>query len=121
MKNEGKKDNIILEKAKLFALRIIKLYKYLREDKGENVISKQILRCGTSVGANVAESHYASSKADFINKLHIALKEASETEYWLTLLCESEILSEAESASITSECIELIKMLASSIKTSKGG
>jgi len=119
MNNEGQKPNVLLDKSKLFALRVIKLYKFLKSEKQEDIIAKQVFRSGTSIGANVAESHYASSKADFINKLHIALKEASETEYWLTLLSESKILSEAESETIIVECKEIIKILTASIKTAK--
>ena len=119
MNNEGRKVNVLLDKSKLFAIRIIKLYRFLRNEKKEDIIGKQLFRSGTSIGANIAESHYAASKPDFVNKLHIALKEASETEYWLTLLFESEILSEQESASIILECRELIKLLTASIKTAK--
>ncbi|MBR7073226.1 MAG: four helix bundle protein, partial [Eubacterium sp.] len=80
------KKNVVAEKSKLFALRIIRLYRFLQEDKKEFVISKQILRCGTSIGANIAEAIRGESKPDFYHKLNIALKEASETEYWLELL-----------------------------------
>ena len=90
------KDNLIAELSKQFALRIIKLYKYLLIDKKEYIMSKQVYRAGTSIGANIAESKNAQSKADFISKLSIALKEASETEYWLELLCDSETISEKE-------------------------
>ena len=82
-------DNQILNESKRFALRIIKLYTYLKEEKQIYVLSKQLLRCGTSIGANVRESINAQSRMDFINKLNIALKEANETEYWLELLHES--------------------------------
>ena len=81
-----KTDNVIVEKSKKFAIRIIKLYKYLCDNKNEYVLSKQLLRSGTSVGANVKEAIRGQSKADFIAKMNIALKEASETEYWLDLL-----------------------------------
>ncbi len=83
------KDNKVLVDSKLFAIRIIKLYQFLVEKKQEYVLSKQVLRSGTSIGANVRESINAQSKMDFINKLNIALKEADETEYWLELLCET--------------------------------
>ena len=95
-----KADNQIVIISKAFALRIIKLYTYMREEKKEFVMSKQLLRCGTSIGANVRESVNAQSKADFINKLNIALKEADETQYWLELLYESEFLDAGEFKSI---------------------
>ena len=85
------KDRILLTKSKAFALRIVRLYKYLRERK-ESVIAKQMLRSGTSIGANIAESRYAQSKSDFASKLQIALKEAAETEYWLELLRDGELV-----------------------------
>ena len=88
-----KADNVILDKSKKFAIRIIKAYKFLME-KNEYVLSKQLLRSGTSIGANIKESVYAQSTADFISKLSIALKEAGETEYWIELLVESEYLTE---------------------------
>ena len=84
-------ESIMLKKSKVFALRIVRLYKYLRDHK-ESVIAKQMLRAGTSIGANIAESRYAQSKADFAAKLQIALKEASETEYWLELLRDAELV-----------------------------
>ena len=86
------KENIIQEKSKVFAVRIVKFYKYLCDEKKEYVLSKQILRSGTSIGANVRESKNAQSKADFISKMSIALKEADETAYWIELLTESEII-----------------------------
>ena len=86
------KENIIQEKSKAFAVRIVKFYKYLCDEKKEYVLSKQILRSGTSIGANVRESKNAQSKADFISKMSIALKEADETAYWIELLTESEII-----------------------------
>ena len=94
------KDNLLAELTKKFALRIIKLYRYLTHEKQEFVISKQVYRSGTSIGANVAESKNAQSKADFVNKLSIALKEADETKYWLELLYESEVISQSEFDSV---------------------
>ena len=88
--------NVIYVLAKKFSLRIIKLYSYLYKEKGEFVISKQLYRSGTSIGANIAESLYAQSETDYINKLKISLKEASESKYWLELLVESEMLSQQE-------------------------
>ena len=113
------KDSILLTKSKAFALRTVRLYKYLRERK-ESVIAKQMLRSGTSVGANIAESRYAQSKSDFASKLQIALKEAAETEYWLELLRDSELV-ESSSAfdSLCTDCTELIKLLTTSVKTAK--
>ena len=113
-------DNLIVQKSKAFALRVIKLYQYL-QDKGERVMSKQLLRSGTSIGANIAEGQYAQSKADFLTKYSIALKEASETRYWLELLIESKILPDSESSrSLLSDNTELIRLLVSSTKRLKG-
>ncbi len=102
-----------------FALRIIKLYQYLTEEKKEYVLSKQLLRSGTSIGALVRESEYAESKADFIHKLSIALKEANESEYWLELLYQSNYIGEKGYNSIIFDLKEILKILISSIKTSK--
>ena len=112
-----KRDNIIVCKSKSFALRIIKLYKYLVNDHKEYVISKQVLRSGTSIGANVKEAIRAQSKPDFYSKLNIALKEASETEYWLELLNESDFIEDKDFNSIYDDCQELIKLLVSITKT----
>ena len=111
-------ENIIVIKSMKFAIRIINLYKYLI-DKNEYVLSKQILRSGTSVGANCRESRNAQSLPDFVNKLNIALKEADETAYWLELLKEGSFIDEQSYTSIYSDCDELIKLLTSIIKTSK--
>lgn len=113
------KDNIILDKSKAFALRIIKLYKYLCAEKQEFVLSKQILRSGTSVGANVKEAIRGQSKADFYAKMNIALKEISETEYWLELLYESDYIEKESFKSIYGDCQEIIKILVSITKTQK--
>ena len=96
-------DNVLYKLGKTFALRIIKLYTYLCDEKKEYVISKQIYRCGTSIGANIAESIYAQSEADYINKLKISLKEASETRYWLELLYESSIIDELQYQSLLND------------------
>ena len=114
------KESIIKDKTKSFALRIIKLYKYLTlvSDMKEYVMSKQILRCGTSIGANVKEALRGQSKADFKAKMNIALKEASETEYWLELLHESDYISEEQFQSIIADNIEIIKILTSIVKNS---
>lgn len=113
------KENIIVDKSKAFALRIIKLYKYLCEEKKEYVLSKQILRSGTSIGANVKEAICGQSKADFYAKMYIAYKEANETEYWLELLFESGYIEKAAFDSIYADCKEVIKLLASITKTQK--
>ncbi len=114
-----KTDNIIVEKSKAFALRTIKLYQYLCNEKKEFVLSKQLLRCGTSIGANVKEAIRGQSKADFYAKLNIALKETSETEYWLELLNESGYVEASHFNSIYADCQELLKILVSITKTQK--
>ena len=101
-------DNVLYKLGKTFALRIIKLYTYLYDEKKEYVISKQIYRCGTSIGANIAESIYAQSEADYINKLKISLKEASETRYWLELLYESGIIDELQYQSLLNDLSTII-------------
>ncbi len=113
------KDNVIVDKSKAFALRIIKLYKYLCEDKKEFVMSKQVLRSGTSVGANVKEAIRGQSKPDFYAKMNIALKEISETEYWLELLHESGYIESKNYESIYEDCQTIIKILVSITKTQK--
>ena len=112
-------NNILAEKTLSFALRIIKCYQYLQEEKKVYVMSKQILRSGTSVGANVHEAVYAQSKADFINKLSISLKEASETSYWLVLLSKSAYIDENIYMSMKNEVDEIIRIIISSIKTTR--
>lgn len=112
--------NVIVEKSKAFAVRIIRLYQYLSSDKKEYVLSKQLLRSGTSIGANVKEAIRGQSKADFAAKMNIALKESSETEYWLELLFETDYISRSQYDSIINYCIELIRLLTSIVKTSFG-
>lgn len=112
------KENVIKDKSYSFALRIVKLYQYLCEKK-EFVLSKQMLRSGTSIGANVRESEHAESKADFIHKLSISLKEANETEYWLELLYDANYIDKKMYDSISKDCTELLKILISIIKSSK--
>ena len=112
-------DNPIKSKSKKFAVRIVRLYQYLCAEKNEYVLSKQILRSGTSVGANIREALDGQSKADFTAKMSIALKEASETEYWLELLFETDYLSDEQYASLHGDCKELVKMLTSIVKTSR--
>ena len=113
------KDNVIVEKTKAFALRIIKLYRYLREEKGEYVLSKQVLKSGTSIGANIREAQYAHGKPDFISKLQIALKEASETGYWIELLYKTGYIDAQTYKALDSSCSSIRVMLISSINTSK--
>lgn len=113
------KENIVATKSYAFALRIIKLYKFLVSEKKEFVLSKQILRSGTSVGALIREAEHAQSKKDFINKMNIALKEANETEYWLMLLKDSKYINVDNFNSIHPDSVELIKLLASIVKSSK--
>ena len=112
-------NNIVRDKSFGFALRIVKLYRYLKEEKKEYVLSKQVLRSGTAIGALVRESQHAESKADFIHKLSIALKEANETEYWSELLFQSEYLEHRSYQSIHTDIEELLKLLTSIIKTTK--
>jgi len=112
-------ENVLKDKSYLFALRVVKLQKYLTRDKKEFVISQQVLRSGTSIGALIREAQYAQSKKDFINKLSIALKEANETHYWLSLLKDSEYITDGMHNSIYSEVIEMIKILTASINTAK--
>ena len=113
------KESIVRNKSYVFALRIIKAYRYLSDEQREFVLSKQVLRSGTSVGALVKEAEHAQSRADFVNKMNVALKEANETEYWLMLLKDSEYIDEKSFNSIHQDCSELIKLLASIVKTTK--
>jgi four helix bundle protein len=113
------KENIIKLKSFDFALRIINLYKYLNENKKEFVLSKQLLRSGTSIGANIRESEHAESRADFIHKLSISLKEANETNYWIELLYFSKYIEEKEYQSINNDCLQIIKILVSILNSSK--
>lgn len=112
-------ENTVKYKSYSFALRIIKVYKFLNTEQREFVLSKQLLRSGTAIGALIREAEHAESKADFIHKMNISLKEANETEYWLMLLHDSGYFDEKSYMSILIECQELIKMLISIIKTSK--
>ena len=116
-----KADNQVLIDSKAFALRIIRLYKFLKEDKLAFVLSKQVLKSGTSIGANIRESVNAQSRMDFINKLNIALKEANETEYWLELLHESDVIDDKQFESIYNDCGKLAATLTKIIKTTKLG
>lgn len=111
------KDNTAKVKSKRFAIRVVKLYKYLCDEKKEYVLSKQLIRSGTSIGANLAEAECAISKKDFLAKVYIALKECVETIYWLDLLYETDFLTEIEYVSIKNDCEEIRKMLSSTTKT----
>ena len=114
---EKKINNTARSKSKKFAVRIVNLYKYLCEEKKEYVLSKQVLRSGTSIGANLAESEYAISEKDFLSKIYISLKESAETLFWLDLLFQTEYLTESEYNSINEEALELLKMLKATTKT----
>ena len=112
-------DNPLLDKSLLFASRIVKLNKYLTKEKKETVIAKQIIRSATSIGANANEAIYGQSKADFIAKLQISLKETAETEYWLRLLILSEYITDKEGNSLLDDCLEIKRILISTLKTAK--
>ena len=114
------KNNILIDKSIAFAARILKLHTYLNKEKKEHIISKQIVRSGTSIGANINEANYGQSKADFISKLHIALKETAETEYWIHLLTLSDYLDETMSKSLLQDCLEIKRILIASVNTAKG-
>ena len=113
------KESPTLEKSLRFAARIVKLYQYLVREKKETIISKQIIRSGTSIGANANEAAYGVSKSDCIAKMQIALKETAETEYWLRLLILSEYIEKEHGESMLSDCLEIKKQLIASLKTAK--
>ena len=113
------KDNVLIDKSIQFAARIIKLNMFLIKNKKETIIAKQIIRSGTSIGANINEANYGQSKADFIAKMHIALKETAETEYWLRLLVLSEYISETEGKSLIDDCLEIKRILIATLNTAK--
>ena len=113
------RENIVKNKSFDFALRIVKLSQHLVKEKNEFVLSKQILRSGTSIGANIREAEHSESKADFIHKMSISLKEANETEYWLELLYKSGYIEQNLSKSLSKDCIELLKLLITIIKNAK--
>ena len=113
--------NVVQEKSFAFAIRIVNLHRFLSSEKKEYVLSKQLLRSGTAIGALVREAEHAESKAAFVHKLAIALKEANETEYWIVLLRETNYLTMSESESILSATTELLKLLTSIIKSTKRG
>ena len=111
--------SLLKDKSYLFAIRVVKLSQYLRDEKREFVLNKQVLRSGTAVGELIREAEFGQSKLDFTSKMSIALKEANEAEYWLSLLKDTGIINENEFASLHSDCKELIAMLVSTVKTSK--
>ena len=113
------RESVVGEKSLAFGKRIAKCYRYLRDKKKETVMSKQLLRCGTSIGANVREGLYAQSRKDFISKLNIALKEAGETDYWLDVIHSAEYFTDEEFNSLKSDNDELLKLLTTIIKTTK--
>jgi four helix bundle protein len=113
------KENVLKEKSYKFALRTVKLYQYLADEKKEFVMSKQVLRSGTSIGANIEEANQGQSKLDFIHKLSISQKESFETHYWIRLLRDSNFLSEKLANSLLEDCEEIQKLITSSIKTAK--
>ena len=113
------KQNILKDKSFLFAVRMVNLYKYLKKEYGEYIISHQLIRSGTSIGAIIREAEHAESTKDFIHKLNIGLKEANESKYWLDLLFATEFLSQKMYESLNNDCVELLKILIASVKTNK--
>ncbi len=111
--------SVVGEKSKAFAIRVVKVYKYLQTEKKETILSRQLLRSGTSIGANLAESACAISRSDFLSKVYIALKETAETLYWLELLYETDYLTRAQYQSLRSDAEELRKILSATTKTMK--
>lgn len=112
-------ESMIYDKSKIFSVRIVKLYQYLVESKKEYIMSKQLLRCGTSIGANIAEALCSISKKEFLSKMYIAYKECAETQYWLDLLNSTDYLSDKEYSSISEDCKEIKRILASITKSLK--
>ena len=119
MRSEELRKEPLRVKSRIFALRIIRLYRYLKESHNEYILSKQILRSGTAIGALVAEAKFAESKADLLHKLSIALKEASETEYWLQLLYESQLITQKMYLDTNADLDEVLRLLVSSTRTIK--
>ncbi len=113
------KENLLIDKSVAFAARIVKLHQHLLKVKKEVIISKQIVRSGTSIGANINEANYGQSKADFVSKMHIALKETAETEYWLKLLHMSGYIDDKMCDSLLEDCLEIKRILIASINTAK--
>ena len=113
------RENVLKDKSYTFAIRIVKAYRHIVQEQKEFVLTKQLLRSGTSIGANVSEANQAQSKADFVSKLSIGLKETVETEYWLSLLRDTGFLTQSQANSLIEDCLELKRILVSAIKTSK--
>ena len=113
------KNNPLKDKSYQFAIRIVKLSQFLQQDKKEFVLSRQVLRSGTAIGALIREAEFAQSKADFANKMSISLKEANETEYWLSLLKDTDFIGENQFVSLQSDCREFIALLVATVKTAK--
>lgn len=113
------KDSVVLTKSQLFSSRIVRMHCYLRDRKVSRSLCDQVLRSGTSIGANIAEGHYAHSKKDFVFKMGIALKECAETQMWLSTLRSGQYLSEKQYESINNDCVEICKLLTSIVKTAK--
>ena len=109
--------SILKDKSYDFAIRTVNLNRYLREEKREYVLSKQVLRCGTAIGALIREAEFGQSRADFRSKMYIALKEANETDYWLNLLKDTSLIGEKEFESMSGDCSQLIRMLVATVKT----
>lgn len=114
------RENIVIDKSKKFAIRVVKLYQYLSDKKKEFVLSKQVLKSGTSIGANLSEAVCGISKNDFLAKVYIAFKETNETMFWLELLKDTGYITSKEFESIYSECYEISKILSAITKTTKG-
>lgn len=112
-------NSVLNPKSEDFALRVVRLYRFLTTELKEYVLSKQLLRAGTSIGANIAEANYAQTKADFVSKMSIALKEAAETVYWIRLLYKSGYLTEEQYISIYTDAEEVLKLLTSTVKTAR--
>ena len=115
------KENLILQKSFSFSVRVVRAIQHLSQQKHEYILSKQLLRAATSIGANVHEASNAYGKKDFIAKMYIAYKEATETEYWIKLLTETEYFTDAEGESLLADCVELKRILTAILKTAKGG
>jgi len=113
------RENVLKEKSFRFAVRIVKLYVYLKKTQGEYIVSQQLIRSGTAVGALIREAEYAESRKDFIHKLSIGLKEANESEYWLDILIATDFITRKMYDSLKKDCVELLKLLTASIKTSR--
>ena len=112
-------DNVVLDKSMSFSVRIVRLYQHLCSENKEYVMSKQLLRCGTSIGANINEAQYAVSRNDFLNKMYISLKECAETLYWIELLFRTSFLTDAQYMSILGDCKELQNLLSSITKSTR--